>query len=84
MSIVLENEEEEMDDKSIAMLDDLITEGLEEAHVAISQRRYAFPRKPYRKGYIKEVFERYLEAEDKEDGTPQGSLMMNFSASRNW
>ncbi len=66
MSIVLESE----DDKSIAMLDDLITEGLEDAHVAISQRRYAFSRKPYRKGYKKEVFQRDLEEDDKEDGTP--------------
>ena len=79
-----EEEEEDMDDKSDATIecdstiDKLITEGLEEAHFIVSNRRYAFPRKPYRKGYKRKVFDRDLEEDDKEDGTPHGFQTTNF------
>ena len=84
VSMLGSEEEEDMDDKSDttidcdSTIDKLITEGLEEAHFIVSKRRYAFPRKPYRKGYKCKVFDRDLEEEDKEDGTPHGFQTMNF------
>jgi len=49
LSILLGSEDEETDNESDATMecnatiDDLITEGIEEAHIAISNKRYAFP-----------------------------------------
>ena len=56
-------------DDSTGTIEEIINFGLENAIERISSQRYAFPRKPYRKGYSKAVFDRDLQ-EDDNDGTP--------------
>jgi len=58
------------DDSSSGTIDDIITHGMERAYTRISNQRYAFPRKPYRKGYYREVFERDLRDVEDENGSP--------------
>jgi hypothetical protein len=57
-------------DDSTGTIEEIITIGIEDAIERISSQRYAFPRKPYRKGYSKAVFDRDLQEDDDEDGTP--------------
>jgi len=57
-------------DNSTGTIDEIITIGIEDAIERISNQRYAFPRKPYRKGYSKAVFDRDLQEDDDEHGTP--------------
>jgi hypothetical protein len=59
------------EDSTLGLVEELVTLGMECAYQSISNQRYFFPRKPYRKGYSKVVFEiNLVREEDDENGVP--------------
>lgn len=57
-------------DSSTGTVQQAVVCAMEDTYSKISNRRYLFQRKPYRKGYSAEVFMRDLADEDDADGVP--------------
>jgi hypothetical protein len=66
-SLISNNEDDNDDMFSVHAIVDKVVENVKES---ILSRRYLLPRKPYRKGYSKMIFERDLREEDDANGTP--------------
>jgi hypothetical protein len=62
--------DEDDDDNDIFSVHTIVDKVVENVKQSILSRRYLFPRKPYRKGYSKMIFERDLREDDDADGTP--------------
>jgi hypothetical protein len=62
--------DEDDDDNDMFSIHTIVDKVVENVKQSILSRRYLFPRKPYRKGYSKMIFERDLREDDDADGTP--------------
>jgi hypothetical protein len=67
---LIDDEDDEDDDDDMFSVHAIVDKVVENVKDSILSRRYLLPRKPYRKGYSKMIFERDLREEDDADGTP--------------